>query len=98
MTGEMLKALSVPAYRTTLGAVRDFSSRIAALPPDQRGDENPAAERFFPAMLRQFGHTEEDAQRWNTMMVELSGSWCSKIRSITWLDPLRSGDRNKFYA
>jgi hypothetical protein len=69
MTGEMLKALSAPAYRTTLGAVRDFASRIAALPPDQRGDAIAAAERFFPAMLRQFGHTEEDAQRWNTMMV-----------------------------
>jgi hypothetical protein len=38
MTGEMLKALSAPAYRTTLGAVRDFASRIAALPADQRGD------------------------------------------------------------
>jgi hypothetical protein len=68
MTGEMLKALSAPAYRTTLGAVRDFASRIAALPPDQRGDAIAAAERFFPAMLRQFGHAEEDAQRWNTMM------------------------------
>jgi hypothetical protein len=69
MTREMLKALSAPAYRTTLGAVRDFASRIAELPPDQRDDAIAAAERFFPAMLRQFGHNEEDARRWNTMMM-----------------------------
>ena len=69
MLGEMLKVLSEPAYRTTLGAVRDFAARIAELPTDQRGDAIAAAERFFPAMLRQFGHSEEDAQRWNIMMV-----------------------------
>jgi hypothetical protein len=69
MLGEMLKALSAPAYRTTLGAIRDFASRIAELPPDQRGDAIAAAERFFPVVLRQFGHTEEDAQRWTIMMV-----------------------------
>ena len=65
----MLKALSAPAYRTTLGAVRHFAFRIAELPPEQRGEAIPAAQRFLPAMLRQFGHTEEDALRWNTMMV-----------------------------
>ena len=69
MTREMLKALSTPAYRTTLGAVRDFASRITELPPDQRVDAIAAAERFFPAMLRQFGHSEEDARRWNTIMM-----------------------------
>jgi hypothetical protein len=69
MTREMLKALSAPAYRTTLGAIRHFAFRIAELPPEQRGQAIAAAERFFAAMLRQFGHTEEDAQRWNTMMI-----------------------------
>jgi hypothetical protein len=57
VTGEMLKALSAPAtYRTTLGAVRNFASRIAALPPDQRGDAIAAAERFFPGPVRRWSH------------------------------------------
>ena len=67
--GEMLQALSAPAYRTTLGAVRGFASRIAELPPAQRADAIASAERYFPAVLHQFGYTDDDCNRWTSIIM-----------------------------
>jgi hypothetical protein len=65
----MLKALSAPAYRTTLGAVRGFASRIAELPPAQIADAIASAERYFRTVLRQFGYTDDDCNRWTSMIM-----------------------------
>jgi hypothetical protein len=69
MKSEMLKALSIPAYRTTLGSVRGFAARISELPPEQKTDAIAAAERYFPAVLRQFGYAKEDCKQWNFMIM-----------------------------
>jgi hypothetical protein len=45
-----------------------FATSHAALPPNQRDDAISSAERFFLAMLLQFGHIEEDAKQWEVMV------------------------------
>jgi hypothetical protein len=65
----MPNALSAPAYRTTLGAVHGFAFRIAELPPAQRADAIASAERYFPAVLRQFSYTDDDCNRWASMIM-----------------------------
>ena len=55
------------AYRATLGSVRTFALRIAELPPEQRTDAVSAAERYYSAMLGNFGYGDPDREQWAVM-------------------------------
>ena len=87
----MLDALSAPAYRTTLGAVRGFASTIAELPPAQRADAIASAERYFPAVLRQFGYTDDDCNRWTSMIMRTLGQM---VLEYSVCEPPRTHGRN----